>query len=68
MFLFKYISNLDFSMMSSYTRVNECIDAVACLFVAVQKRLHTPVKSDTSFWMQSKGASMDLIQGAACLF
>ena len=40
---------------------------VACLCVAVQKRLHTPVKSGTSFIMHFKGASMDPIQGAARL-
>ncbi len=68
MFLFKHISKLDFPMMSSDFRVNECIKTVACLFIAVQKRLHTPMKSDMSFWTHFKGASMDLIQHAACLF
>ncbi len=68
MFLFKHIGKLHFLMMSSDFRVNECIEMVACLFIAVQKRLHTPTKSDTSIRTHFKGASMDLIQGAACLF
>ena len=68
MFVFINISKVDLPMMSSDFRVNECIEMVTCLFIAVQKRLHTPMKSDTSFWTHFKGASMDLIQVAACLF